>query len=91
MKELKFFDRFQLIIAIVGVGAFLTAMIIFVPMFLTSTVQYDEEGVVKTIVYNQYLQVPYSVFMLAHFGALVWFAIRALTFKKRKKEYDLNS
>ena len=91
MKELKFFDRFQLIIAIVGVGAFLTAMIIFVPMFLTSTVQYDEEGVVKTIVYNQYLQVPYSVFMLTHFGALVWFAIRALTFKKRKKEYDLNS
>ena len=91
MKELKFFDRFQLIIAIVGVGAFLTAMIIFVPMFLTSTVQYDEEGVVKTIVYKQYLQVPYSVFMLTHFGALVWFAIRALTFKKRKKEYDLNS
>ena len=91
MKELKFFDRYQLIIAIIGVGAFLTAMIIFVPMFLTSTVQYDEEGVVKTIVYNQYLQVPYSVFMLTHFGALVWFAIRALTFKKRKKEYDLNN
>ena len=91
MKELKFFDRVQFIIVIVGISAFLTAMIIFVPMFLTSTVEYDSENVVKTIVYNPYLQVPYSVFMLTHFGAIVWFAIRAITFKMRKKEYDLNN
>ena len=91
MKELKFFDRFQLIIAIVGVAAFATGIIIFIPMFLTSTVQYDSEAVMETIVYNPYLQVPYSVFMLINFGALVWFVIRALTFKMRKKEYDLNS
>ena len=91
MKEIKFFDRYQLIIAIIGVGAFLTAMIIFVPMFLTSTVQYDAEGVVETIVYNPVLQVFYSVFMLTHFLALTWFIVRALTFKMRKKEYDLNN
>lgn len=91
MKELKFFDRYQLIIAIIGIGAFVTGLIIFVPMFLTATLEYDEIREMDIVVYNPILQAIYSVFMFINFLALVWFIVRAITFKMRKKEYDQES
>ena len=91
MKELKFFDRFQLIITIIGIAAFATGIIIFVPMFLTATLEYDAVKEMDVVVYNPVLQAIYSVFMLMHFIALIWFVMRALTYKMRKKEYDLES
>ena len=88
MKQLKFFDRYQLIITIIGIAAFATAFIIFIPMFLTATLEYDEIKEVDVVVYNSILQALYSIFMFINFMALVWFIVRAITFKMRQKEYD---
>lgn len=91
MKELKFFDRYQLIITIVGIAALMIGLTIFVPMFLTATIEYDEVKEMDVVVYNTVLQSLYSVFMFINFTCLVWFIVRALTFKMRKKEYDQES
>ena len=91
MKELKFFDRYQLIITIVGIAALMIGLTIFVPMFLTATIEYDEVKEMDVVVYNPVLQALYSVFMFINFTCLVWFIVRALTFKMRKKEYDQES
>ena len=91
MKELKFFDRYQLIIIIVGIAALMIGLTIFVPMFLTATIEYDEVKEMDVVVYNAVLQSLYSVFMFTNFVCLVWFIVRALTFKMRKKEYDQES
>ena len=88
MKKLKFFDRPQLIIAIIGVAAFALAVTIFIPMFLTGKVIYDENGVMQTIEYNLILQSLYSVFSFINILALVWFIARAITYKMRVKEED---
>ena len=64
---------------------------IFVPMFLTATIEYDEVKEMDVVVYNAVLQSLYSVFMFINFVCLVWFIVRALTFKMRKKEYDQES
>ena len=88
MKELKFFDRYQLLITIVGIGALATAFTIFIPMFLTATIEYDAVKEIDVVVYNPIIQALYSIFMFINFLALVWFIIRAITFKMRKKEYD---
>ena len=91
MKELKFFDRYQLIITIIGIGALATGFLIFIPMFLTATLEYDAVREMDVVVYNPVLQSLYSVFMFINFTCLVWFVVRALTFKMRKKEYDQES
>ena len=91
MKELKFFDRYQLIITIIGIAALMVGLTIFVPMFLTATIEYDEVKEMDVVVYNAVLQSLYSVFMFINFTCLVWFIVRALTFKMRKKEYDQES
>ena len=91
MKELKFFDRYQLIITIVGIAALMIGLTIFVPMFLTATIEYDAVKEMDVVVYNPILQALYSVFMIINFVCLVWFIVRALTFKMRKKEYDQES
>ena len=91
MKELKFFDRYQLIITIVGIAALMIGLTIFVPMFLTATIEYDEVKEMDVVVYNTVLQSLYSVFMFINFTCLVWFIVRAATFKMRKKEYDQES
>lgn len=91
MKELKFFDRYQLIITIVGIAALMIGLTIFVPMFLTATIEYDEVKEMDVVVYNAVLQSLYSVFMFINFVCLVWFIVRAATFKMRKKEYDQES
>ena len=91
MKELKFFDRYQLIITIVGIAALAIGLTIFVPMFLTATIEYDAVKEMDVVVYNAVLQSLYSVFMFINFVCLVWFIVRALTFKMRKKEYDQES
>ena len=91
MKELKFFDRYQLIITIVGIAALMIGLTLFVPMFLTATIEYDEVKEMDVVVYNAVLQSLYSVFMFINFVCLVWFIVRALTFKMRKKEYDQES
>ena len=91
MKELKFFDRYQLIITIVGIAALMIGLTIFVPMFLTATIEYDEVKEMDVVVYNAVLQSLYSVFMFINFTCPVWFIVRALTFKLCKKEYDQES
>ena len=88
MNKMKFFDRAQLLICIIGVSAFATSIIVFIPMFLTGTIIYDEEGVMKTIEYNVVLQTLYSVFTFINVGAIVWFIARAATYKIRVKEED---
>ena len=86
MKENRLFDRYQLILIIAAIAMLTTSFIVFVPMYLTATVQYDEAGVVETIVYNRVLQGLYGAFFLLHLIALLWFILRLATFKLRKKE-----
>ena len=88
MKRLKFFDWFQFLITIIGITSFGLAVTVFIPMFLTGTVIYDEEGVMQTIEYNLVLQSIYSIFSFINILAIVWFAIRAITYKMRVKEED---
>ena len=88
MNKLKFFDRFQLLICIIGIAAFGLSIAIFVPMLLTGTIIYDENGIMQSIEYNFVLQTIYSIFSFINILAIVWFIIRALTYKMRIKEED---
>ena len=88
MHELKRFDRPQLMIGIVGIACFINSIVFFVVMFLTATVNYNEAGQMESLSYNPVLQSLYSIFALGNILALVWFLIRLLTFRMRKKEED---
>ena len=88
MNKMKFFDRTQLLISIIGIAAFAISIAIFVPMFLTAKITYNESGAMESIEYNLVLQSIYSIFALTNVLALVWFVIRALTYKMRVKEDD---
>ena len=88
MNKMKFFDRAQLLIAIIGVAAFGLSIIIFIPMLLTGTIIFDESGVMEKVEYNVILQTIYSIFSFINIIALVWFVVRAATYKMRIKEED---
>ena len=88
MNKLKFFDRYQLIIAIVALSAFVLFLILYTIAFLTATATYKEPGVIDEIHYNPVLLGLFSSFFFVHLLAVIWFIIRAITFKMREKEYD---
>ena len=87
MRELKLFDKTQLLIAIFAVASFITSIIFFFIMSFTSKTLVDEEGL-STIVYDPTLQGIYSFFTFAHILGIVWFVARIITYKLRLKEAD---
>ena len=89
MNKPKFFDRYQLLIVIIGVACFINYIIVFSIAFMTAKATYKEPGVVDTVIYNPILQGIYSFFFFAHLLAILWFIIRAATFNMRIKEMDL--
>ena len=88
MDKLRFFDRPQLTIAIVGVSSLMLSSILYIVMLFTAQVTYLENGDIDTLTYNPILFSIFGIFTLLHLLALVWFIIRAITYKKRAKEYD---
>ena len=87
MNELKRFDRPQLMIGIIGIASFINATIFFVIMFITASVEVVD-GVIESITYNPILQSFYSIFLSMNLLCVVWFVIRLLTYRLRKKEAD---
>ena len=88
MKRTRLFDKTQLIIAIIGVASFITTIVLYIPMFLTAEVYYNENGIVDKIEYNFIIQSIFSIFSILNFLMLIWFVIRLITYKMRIKEED---
>jgi uncharacterized membrane protein len=88
MKRTRLFDKTQLIIAIIGVASFITTIVLYIPMFLTAEVYYNENGLVDKIEYNFIIQSIFSIFSILNILMLIWFIIRLITYKMRIKEED---
>ena len=88
MNRLKYFDRYQLIITIVGLLTAALSIIVFVTMLFTATIVYDENGVFSDLIYNNTLVTIYACLTLAQLTTLVWFGARTITFRMRRKEED---
>ena len=89
MNKARYFDKCQLIIAIVGLSSMLISFVLFVVMTLTGTRVYDESGILTDITYNTVLQSIFTIFFLVQLIAMVWFIARSITYKKRVKEEDI--
>ena len=89
MNKVRYFDKCQLIIAIIGLSSMLISFVLFVVMTLTGTRVYDENGILTGITYNNVLQSIFAIFFLAQLTAMVWFIARSITYKMRVKEEDI--
>ena len=89
MNKMKYFDKYQLLLAITAIGAILVSLSLFVAMVLTGTRIYDENGALVGITYNNVLQVIFTIFFLTQLIAVVWFIARTVTYKLRVKEEDI--
>ena len=89
MNKARYFDKCQLIIAIVGLSSMLISFVLFVVMTLTGTRVYDENGILTGITYNTVLQSIFTIFFLVQLIAMVWFIARSITYKMRVKEEDI--
>ena len=88
MNELKRFDKYQLLIAILSASSFALSMVFFFIMYFTAQIVV-EDGELQKIVYDSTLQGIYSFFTFAYILGSVWFIARLLTYSLRKKEYDI--
>ena len=88
MNRLKYFDKYQLLITIIGLAMLLVAVVLFIVMLFTATPTYDESGHLTTIEYNFTIQTVLMIFYLLHITAVVWFLARSITYKLRIKEED---
>ena len=89
MNKARYFDKCQLIIAIIGLSSMLISFVLFVVMTLTGTRVYDENGILTGITYNNVLQSIFTIFFLVQLIAMVWFIARSITYKMRVKEEDI--
>ena len=85
MNELKRFDKYQLLIAILSASSFALSMVFFFIMYFTAQIVV-EEGELQKIVYDSTLQGIYSFFLFAYILGSVWFFARLITYKMRLKE-----
>ena len=88
MNKPRFFDKTQLLIAIIAVSATLLSLIFFIVMLFTATPTYDESGALTDLTYNNVIQTIFSIFFLIELIAIVWFIARSITYKLRIKEED---
>ena len=89
MNKARYFDKCQLIIAIIGLSSMLISFVLFVVMTLTGTRVYDENGILTGITYNNVLQSIFAIFFLVQLIAMVWFIARSITYKMRVREEDI--
>ena len=89
MNSLKYFDKYQLLLAISAASGALISFVLFVLMVLTGTRIYDENGILTDITYNNVLQSIFTIFFLIQIIAIVWFIARTITYKMRVKEEDI--
>ena len=89
MNSLKYFDKYQLLLAISAASGALISFVLFVVMVLTGTRIYDENGILTDITYNNVLQSIFTIFFLIQIIAIVWFIARTITYKMRVKEEDI--
>lgn len=89
MNKVRYFDKCQLIIAIIGLSSMLISFVLFVVMTLTGTRVYDENGILTGITYNNVLQSIFAIFFLVQLIVIVWFIARSITYKMRVKEEDI--
>ena len=83
---MRFFDKYMKIIVITGISCFVLSLVFLVLTTATAQITYDESGLVDEITYNYNFQIIYTIFSFTNIACLVWFAVRAITFKMRKKE-----
>ena len=88
MDELKRFDKYQLLIAILSASSFALSTVFFIIMYFTAQIVV-EDGELQKIVYDSTLQGIYSFFTFAYILGSVWFITRLLTYSLRKNEYDI--
>ena len=88
MNRTKYLDRYQLLIAIIGLSTLLIAVALYVVMIFTATVTYNESGAIDTITYIAPLQIVQACFVLIHMAAAAWFIIRSITYRARINEED---
>ncbi len=89
MNKSKYFDKYQLLLAIVTIASMIISTVLFIVMVITGTRIYDESGVLTGITYNNILQTIFMMFFLTQLIALVWFLVRTITYKMRLKEEDI--
>ena len=65
MDELKRFDKYQLLIAILSASSFALSTVFFIIMYFTAQIVV-EEGELQKIIYNPTLQGIYSFFTFAY-------------------------
>ena len=87
MDEVKIFDRYQLLIAILSAASFALSTIFFIIMYFTAQIVVEDCELQK-IVYDSTLQGIYSFFTFAYILGSIWFVARLITFKLRKKEIE---
>lgn len=89
MMKPKFFDKYQLIIAIIGIASFVLSIIFYFWMISTATPQYVMDAdIIEGYTYALVPSSLYSIFASIHFITVVWFIVRSITFKSRLKEYE---
>ena len=89
MNKSKYFDKYQLLLAIVTIASMIISTVLFIVMVITGTRIYDESGALTGIIYNNILQTIFTMFFLTQLIALVWFLARTITYKMRLKEEDI--
>ena len=89
MNKSKYFDKYQLLLAIVTIASMIISTVLFIVMVITGTRVYDESGALTGITYNNILQTIFTMFFLTQLIALVWFLARTITYKMRLKEEDI--
>ena len=89
MNKSRYFDKYQLLLAIITAGGALVSFVLFIIMVLTGTRVYDENGALTGITYNNVLQTIFTMFFLTQLTALTWFIARTITYKMRVKEEDI--
>ena len=87
MDELKRFDKYQLLIAILSASSFALSTVFFIIMYFTAQIVV-EDGELQKIIYDPTLQGIYSFFIFAYLLGSVWFVTRLLTYQLRKKEIE---
>ena len=89
MNKMKYFDKTQLLIVIIGLASLLMSFILFIVMLFTATPTYDENHILTDLTYNSIVLSIFAIFYLTHLVAVVWFVARSITYKMRVKEEDV--
>ena len=88
MNNTKFFDKPQLLIAIIGILTFFASFVLFL-IISNQQIVYQNESGETYVAHNGVLYSLLYVFVFAHLLMLIWFVIRAITYRLRTKEKDV--